>query len=354
MPRRSVVGVVHHAQEVGKDGLAHHVGEGLTLVLVLLAVPFHPVTEDLVEEDPGGLALQDGGAGEGLQHGGPGQVAGALGRPVGAGEELLPAGQALQGRAVCDLVHVEQHAVVGSSAGPDAHSIVDPGVLQQGALAGRHHVGLGLGAQVDAAVQNPLRVQEDRAEVPGQILPDPKVHAQVLDLADIDHRVCRGEVRAGVVPLDLHGLVRAHLGEPAHAALPGLVGLPPQHGGGGVGVAVQGQLDQASRLVREPGRVADLVGVVELGPPHAYVDVGVAVAVVAALPQRAVARGDVHAVRVHDPVAQVVGGVFSVGQGDHDAVDLSVGQGKYGRRLGGQGRGHHQQQLLSPVRGARA
>jgi hypothetical protein len=51
------------------DGLTHHAGERLALVLRVLAVALDPVPEDLVEKNAGGSSVEDGGPDVGFDYG---------------------------------------------------------------------------------------------------------------------------------------------------------------------------------------------------------------------------------------------------------------------------------------------
>src|SRR5262245_59880294 len=57
-------GIEDHAQKIGKHRAVDALGEGLAFILVLLAMAFDAVSEDLVEEDAGGAAGEDGGSDE--------------------------------------------------------------------------------------------------------------------------------------------------------------------------------------------------------------------------------------------------------------------------------------------------
>src|SRR6185437_4578467 len=58
-------GVEDDGEEIGEYLAVDALGEGLAFALILLAVAFDAVSEDLVEEDAGGASGKDGGADEG-------------------------------------------------------------------------------------------------------------------------------------------------------------------------------------------------------------------------------------------------------------------------------------------------
>ncbi len=105
--------VVAHGEKRGQDRLADLLGEGLTLLDVLLAVALDAVAEDLVEEDAAGPVAQDGRAGVGLDQRGLAQGQYLIDDLLEGLDDLLVVGQPGLGGGVEDVRLGEFHAILG-------------------------------------------------------------------------------------------------------------------------------------------------------------------------------------------------------------------------------------------------
>ncbi len=111
--------IVVDRDEAGHHCLAHLLGEGLPLHVPLLAMALHAVTEDLVEKDGRGLALQDGGPDEGFRQRRPPQGLEVRNDRVGGAGQGGLVGQPRDLGGIEALVSLHVHAVLGARAGLD-------------------------------------------------------------------------------------------------------------------------------------------------------------------------------------------------------------------------------------------
>ena len=164
-------GVVGDGEEGGEDGLAEELGEGLALLVAALALAFEAMAEDLVEEDGGGAAGEDGWAVEGLGDGRGAEgfeVFGHRKRFVGNG---LLIGQVRERVGLEGLGAEELHAVGSAGAGDDDEAGDVQGRGDAGALGGDEVVGLGRGLERGGVGEDVGELGEEGGELAEARLP---------------------------------------------------------------------------------------------------------------------------------------------------------------------------------------
>ncbi len=134
-------GVVDDGHEGGQDGLVEELGEGLAFLVAALALAFEAVAEDLVKEDGGGAAAEDGGAVEGLGDGGDAEGFEVFRHGEGLRDEGCLVGQAAELVAFEGLDAVKIHAVGGAGAADDDEAGDVVGGADAGAVGGDEVVG---------------------------------------------------------------------------------------------------------------------------------------------------------------------------------------------------------------------
>ena len=297
-------GIVDDAHEGGKDLLAEQLGEGLAFIVAALALAFEPVAEDLVKEDGGGAAAEDGGAVVGLGDGGgaqgdrgsspwrwsfrssvfwSGRWASVSASKVSARKRSMPSAARVRATMTSRATWLGVATLVPSEETKYSVSVAACTVTVSKKMSGYCR----------------KRTERSRRRLSQAALSTGKGGGGG------EHGGCRllgGEVGGAVFFLGAHLLLGLHLQEAVERLGVAAIGGEPEAALDGVAVVGKGQRDG-----RQGAGAMVAVGVVLFGGADAELNVGGAAAALAGEGDGSELRGQVEVVGVGDGVAEEVG-----------------------------------------------
>ncbi len=289
------------------------------------------MAEDLVEEDGGGAAAEDGGAVKGLGDGGDTQGFEVLRHGERLFDEGLLVGQAAELIAFKGLDAVEVHAVGGAGAAYDDDAGDVVGGADAGAVGGDKVVGFVRGLEADGVVEDVRELFEEAGKLAqagfplGAVLHDGRARGELCVFGNDGVRGrFFGEVVGGVLFPGADLLLGFDLEEAIEGAAVATVGGVPEAVGESFAIVGEGQRDGG-----EGGVAMVAVGVVLLLVAEPDLDVGGAAAALVEAGEGAELGVHADLVGVRNRVADEVG----------SGLRLGLAGGVRGRR-GGAERAH--------------
>jgi hypothetical protein len=262
------------------------VRERLPFFFVLLAVAFHAMPEDLVEEDRRGASVEDGRSGVRLDDRGSPECPQIGDDPFHEPEHDLVAREPCGVRDVHRLDALEPHAVVGDRARGYLDPAVQAGDLDARAFAAREVAGLGGRLEPHPGLEELRVFRERRGQTADARFPAGPVHRERCRRLVIARRALGREIVRRVFFRDLDLKVRLHANEVLHGALVLGVRGEPRDAANRSRVVLDGEKRLSREVARHVVVAAQTVSVVELVGADPYVHIETARAVVGRADER--------------------------------------------------------------------